>query len=72
MCNLIKGLKPAGKGLYKCNNLGPKALGYLGQPPQVEIPMLARHGKPTQKIAHERELHYRKPHSNGYYKFGEL
>jgi len=28
-----KGLKPAGKGLYKCNNLGPKALGYLGQPP---------------------------------------
>ncbi len=24
------------------------------------------------KTWHERELHYRKPHSNGYYKFGEL
>ncbi len=33
MRNIIKGLKPAGKGLYNCNNLGPKALNYSGNPP---------------------------------------
>jgi hypothetical protein len=34
MFHIIKGLKLASKGLYKCNNLGPKALDYLGQPPK--------------------------------------
>jgi hypothetical protein len=34
MWNIIKELKPTGQGLYKCNNLGPKALSYLGQPPK--------------------------------------
>ncbi len=28
MWNIIKGLKLASKGIYKCNNLGPKALHY--------------------------------------------
>ncbi len=67
-----KGLKPAGKGLYKCNNLGPKALGYSGQPPKQKFPCQPGMGSLHKRSHMIENLHCRKPHSNGYYKFGKL